>query len=876
MLRHKEQTNGSSQGAAASFRPGVPPLFFWQMCTLGVLIGVISARHCLAGCAAAAILLWLCPAPGKDSLKQACSPPAARQCYLEPASARRFVLVLCMIAGFVHMRHAEPEYPVDIPAWFKSGERVEIRGQVASVAGLPDRRLRILLENVRPAADASLPPLPGRVNFSWDQARLPGTPRPLPGQYLIVTSRIRPVSSFTNINAGEKGSDIAAYWAAKDVWFNAWAMSRPGREQPVKVDGKPDPGPKLRELLRSAFVRNLGEAAPLPSSTNEENRNEAGSSRFMTQGQAMLPALLFGDRYALNSSTLNLFTRASLVHSLALSGQHLALALLIAAGCAAFTSKLHPCLFLYLPRRKLIFTLGLPLALLYLWLGDAPPSLIRAAIMLFAGAALWLNGRVLTALDALFFAGLCFLAVHPAAVFDLSVRLSMLSVAGIVLATPLLRAVPFHSHGLRASAQMLIVSLAAQLAALPVVLHAFGRVSLCFILNLVWLPVLGVVVLPLAVLGCALLPLADGREALHVLLSGAALPGDLLLDLLKHMDSSGLLAVAQGLKPSGLSILGFACALPALACAAGNSGTFSACRKLLLCGVLLLPVGLWQRSGETLLARHEQRIELRMLDVGQGQALVLEYPAPSGIGRILLDGGGSLSPRFDTGRDIVAHALTFNRAPRLEAVMASHADMDHIRGLIAVTNSFHIGTLYHSALPGAFDKGDGPRLVQAARRRGIFESLLQRGDIIPLSDDLSLEVLHPPARGRFSDNNSSLVIRLVRNGQGLALLCGDAERSALKQILRSGLPVQAYALVVPHHGSLTGFLPEFYDAVAPEVALISCGAYNNFNFPHPGIVTALTERGIAVFNTAERGEMRLIWTKKNAAPVPRFGKTGEK
>lgn len=852
---------------------GVPPLFFWQICTLAVLTGVISARHCLAGCAAGAILLWLCPAPGRDSsVKHGCSPATGRPFHVKPALARRVVLLLCMIAGFVHMRHAEPDYPVDIPAWFNIGERVEIRGQVASVTGLPDRRLRILLEHVCPAANTSLPPLPGKVHFVWDQAHLPGTPRPIPGQYLIVTSRIRPVSSFSNINAGERGNDLAAYWAAKDVWFNAWAMSRPGRELPVTLDGDPDSGPKLREQLRSAFVRNLGEAAPLSFTTN---RDEADSSRFMTQGQAMLPALLFGDRYALNSSTLDLFTRASLVHSLALSGQHLALALLIAAGCAAFTGKLRPCLFLHLPRRKLMFALGLPLALIYLWLGDAPPSLIRAAIMLFAGAALWLKGKVFTPLDALFFAGLCFLIVHPASAFDLSARLSMLSVAGIILAAPLLRAVPFRSRGPRAASQMILASLAAQIATLPVVLHSFGRVSLCFMLNLIWLPVLGFAVLPLAALGCALLPFADGREALHVLLSGAALPGDLLLDLLKHMEASGLLAVAQCLKPSGLSMIGFACALAALACAAGSRGTLSVCRKLLICGVLLLPAGLWQRSGETLLARHEQRIELRMLDIGQGQALVLEYPAPSGIGRILLDGGGSLSPRFDTGRDIVAHALTFNRAPQLEAVMASHADMDHIRGLIAVTNSFHVGTLYHSALPGAFSKGDGPRLVDAARRRDIFESLLQRGDIIPLSEGLSLEVLHPPAQGRFSNNNGSLVIRVVRNGEGLALLCGDAERSALKQILRSGLPLQAYALVVPHHGSLSGLLPEFYDAVAPEVALISCGAYNNFNFPHPDILAALTERGVAVFTTAERGEVRLSWTKKNAAPNLRFGKTGE-
>lgn len=183
---------------------------------------------------------------------------------------------------------------------------------------------------------------PGKVNLSWDQARLPGTPRPLPGQYIVFTSRIRPVSSFTNIDAAERGNDIAAYWAAKDVWFNAWIMSRPGRASPARTEGSPDFGPGLREKVRTAFVRSLGEPTSLSFTTEERHKKRPDSARFMTQGQAMLPALLFGDRYALDSVTLDLFTRAGLVHSLALSGQHLALALLLACGCAALTGRLYP------------------------------------------------------------------------------------------------------------------------------------------------------------------------------------------------------------------------------------------------------------------------------------------------------------------------------------------------------------------------------------------------------------------------------------------------------------------------------------------------------------------------------------------------------
>lgn len=348
----------------------------------------------------------------------------------------------------------------------------------------------------------------------------------------------------------------------------------------------------------------------------------------------------------------------------------------------------------------------------------------------------------------------------------------------------------------------------------------------------------------------------------------------MLLKLLTMMDEAGLLAALQGLKPTGLSMLGFICALAALACAAGGHAASRACRGLLICALVLLPAGLWQRSAETWRAFREERITLRVLDVGQGQSLALEYPSCSGIGRMLLDGGGSLSPRFDTGRDIVAHALTSNRAPRLDAILASHADMDHIRGLISVAETFRVDTLYRSALPGAFTKGDGPRLTNTAYERGIDERRLMRGDVISLSDGLTLEVLHPPARGRFSSNNGSLVLRLVRNGEGLALFCGDAERSALKRILRSGAPLQAHVLVLPHHGSVSSLLPEFYDAVHPETALISSGSYNNFSFPHPDVLAALKERGIPVFNTAECGEIRLSWTGESRSPSLRFGRQG--
>lgn len=260
-----------------------------------------------------------------------------------------------------------------------------------------------------------------------------------------------------------------------------------------------------------------------------------------------------------------------------------------------------------------------------------------------------------------------------------------------------------------------------------------------------------------------------------------------------------------------------------------------------------------------------------MLDVGQSQALALEWPG----GRLLLDGGGSLSPRFDPGRDVVAPALTANRPPRLNMVLASHADLDHVRGLIAILETFDVAAFGRSALPFIREKdgddSDAARLEAMRLRRRVPLREFRAGDTLDLGGGLSLDIVHPPERGRFSSNNGSLVARLTLRGHGLALLCGDAQKPALRRMLQSGADLRADVLVLPHHGSATSLSPDFYDAVSPRVALISCGAYNSFGFPRPEVLAALAERGIPVLTTARHGELRATWTgagrNETAAPV---------
>jgi competence protein ComEC len=457
-------------------------------------------------------------------------------------------------------------------------------------------------------------------------------------------------------------------------------------------------------------------------------------------------------------------------------------------------------------------------------------------------------------------------------------QLSALSVAVIALVLPAaghLAAACLPGGGLlarfaRGGMTMLLLSLCIQTALSPLTVRAFGRMALWFPLNLLWLPVLGVWVMPLALAGLLLAGL-DLAGAAAVLLHLAALPAEALLALLDLLDTRDLLFAPAVLRPHWLSTAGFwlfCLALPA-ALLRGKGLRF----PLLAClGLILLAAPLirsWQESRETL-------VRLRMLDVGQSQAIVVEWNGLGGgqgdlpsSGRALVDGGGGFfSSAFDPGRDIVAPALTDNAPPRLEAVVSSHPDGDHLAGLLHILDQFRVGLFAAN--------GEEPSPALALRLRGILARrhlaprLLKAGDRLPLGPDLVLETLWPPSRqgGRsLRGNNASLVLRLVWQGQPLALICGDLEGPALRRLLLLGADLRAPVLVVPHHGSAGSLIPGFYEAVRPRLALVSCGYGNQWGFPAPRVRKALEALSVPLYSTAVSGQIRAVWKSPGENPA---------
>lgn len=719
---------------------------------------------------------------------------------------------------------------------------VDITGRLVAVRGLPDRRLRLLLDEVRAVSATGTAAAPcGRVAWTWEAPDR----RPLAGERVVFRARLRPVAGFRNVG----GPDFSLYQQRQGVTLRAW--SHGSRNNLPRFSGTARLPDQWRETLRARL------SAALDRLRASETSSSAASAA--VHGRSALPALLFGDRFALTSADLERLSHAGLSHSLALSGQHLAVAALAGVLCAALIGRLRPALFLVVPRFKLLVLASLPPAALYLWLGGAPASLIRAGLMLGVWALLYCRNRPSAGIDTLLAALLCMIAAQPPALTDPGVLLSCSAVAGIILfAAPLTRtdfdrppARGFARRIGRTLLTLLLCSLAVQVATLPLVLHFFGRVSPWFCLNLIWLPVLGLWVLPTAFVGLGCLA-AGMYGAADLLLWVAAEPCEFLLRSLRSLETAGLLDSLWALRPHWTAFPGYAALSAAAALCIGRRGVIPPARRLAVAGAVLLLIGPLLRVVDGM----DKTIRLRVLDVGQAQAVLLEWP---GGGRALVDGGGFASPRFDSGRDVILPVLTANRPPRLNLVALSHPDTDHLRGLLHLAR--HVRTdravLAAGIAPEAL-RGDAAVWLHQLRRRGVPVRELHAGDCLSLRRDLALEVVAPEP-GRALRRNEGLVLRLIGRGRGLALLPGDLEAPSLRRLLRSGRDMRADVLIAPHHGSAGSLTPGFYEAVQPQEVLVSCGADNRYGFPAPEVRQALARLGIPLRSTAEQGELRVIW-----------------
>lgn len=241
----------------------------------------------------------------------------------------------------------------------------------------------------------------------------------------------------------------------------------------------------------------------------------------------------------------------------------------------------------------------------------------------------------------------------------------------------------------------------------------------------------------------------------------------------------------------------------------------------------------------------DNRLQVTFLDVGQGEATLVEAP---GGARLLVDGG----PSGEVIQEALGRHLPFYDR-RIDLIVLTHPSADHMSGLVTVLQNYDVGAVLTS--PAEEDTGAFRAWQQAVTESGVPALTAHRGQQVQLGDDAIIEVLNPPLGTLPSDpNEGSLVLRLTA-GEVSFLLTADATTDTERTLIRSNADVGAQVLKVGHHGSRTSTSQPFLDAVDPAIDIISVGADNGYGHPTSQVLDRLA--GDLVLRTDLHGDITI-------------------
>ncbi|MDL1959775.1 MAG: DNA internalization-related competence protein ComEC/Rec2 [Deltaproteobacteria bacterium] len=633
-----------------------------------------------------------------------------------------------------------------------------------------------------------------------------------PGDWIRFAASLRPVRNFKTPGA----FDQETWWAIRGVKVKGF-VNHPLRFSQVGHSRGSSDMSLLRYWLESgrrAIMLGIDRCLDGPA-----------------RGIAM--ALLLGERAWLSKDLKEAFARAGIGHLLAVSGIHMALAALLIGGLARALLLRSEWITLRFPVKKLAISLALIGAVTYAGLAGFSPSAVRAMVMILAFGVAFLIDRPQTSLNSLALAAWALLIFNPMYLFGISFQLSFTAVFFLIMFSSYLRSVPKEKkrngqkHFWIYIRGFILVTLIATLATAPFVAWHFQRVCLVGLLtNLLVVPVTSFVILPGLLLGVILLPLFP--ELTSGLWQGVGWLLDYLVDFI-HFVSGWNLSAVWVLRPSILQVSLFYLVLGSLALM--RHWKISRALAILFFALLLSASAYreWNLS-------HQDSLRLHVIDIGQGTSQVVELPK----GKLMvMDGGGLRSPYFDIGERVVAPFIRHLGYRKIDIIVLSHPEQDHMGGLAALVRQFPVGELWTN---DDISKGlSWRRLIEACAQRGVRHRVWQEGRTDHIGD-VMLEIWPSTgcegARGR---NGRSLVLELDY-GKHSILLTGDIGRAREQCLLKEGIgPVDV--LVVPHHGSKTSSSSEFVGQIHPEIAIVPVGWRNSLGLPDPQVLERYKKAG---------------------------------
>ncbi len=529
--------------------------------------------------------------------------------------------------------------------------------------------------------------------------------------------------------------------------------------------------------------------------------------------QPILKAILLGDKSGLENATKTEFSRAGLSHVMAVSGMHVGFILMpiwliIPLFWASKTGR----------PLGLLIIIGILLG--YAGLTGFSSSVSRASITaaLLAFGKLFQQNR--DSVNTTGVAALVIVVYNPGSMFQIGFQLSFCAVMVILVLAPVLadvlpKDIRFSWKG--TLIQFIGISTMVQFGLFPILATTFGEFSIAGPLaNMLGVPLTQLLFLwsMFALPVSFLLPVFDTWIMLPAewiakgLLKVAAFVGNQDWAWVKVYTLPNIL---PGIWVMLIGLLG--------------SIRISELRWKWL--GLVLGMILISGISEAINFKRHQELEVRVLDVGQGDATIVRCPS----GQVILVDTGVWSPGYDSGKSVILPELKALGVSKIDAVILSHPHGDHVGGMLSLLENIEVGRIYQSD----FEYGSGlfRGYMIAAERVGVQVVSVERGDVVRECAEAPFLVLHPGDGDYGDDPNAwSVVLKLIF-GQTSFLFTGDAEQVAENEMVsRFGVGLKSDWLKAGHHGSKTSSGEEFLNRVGAEHVVVSLAYKNRYNHPH--------------------------------------------
>lgn len=543
---------------------------------------------------------------------------------------------------------------------------------------------------------------------------------------------------------------------------------------------------------------------------------------------AIVTAIVIGDRAGLDENVQQSLQQAGTYHVIAISGGNIAIlaGLMLAffrwAGALGRTASL----------------VSMAVLIAYGGLVGGGASVDRATLM----AVLYFGARAADQrsppLNTLALAAALLVAVQPFSVADPAFVLTFGATLAILLVAPAVPAVV--PRRLMPAISLLVASAAAEAVLFPAGAIFFSRVTFAGLaLNFLAIPLMAVA----QIAGMAIVPLA----LISSTLARAA-------GLVAHIGAAGLVRSAELVRYT--PVLAFRVAPPSWWVVAIYYASIAAWwrwrRGSAVAIAGLAAVWMLAEPWAWLASRGDGRLHVSFLDVGQGDAAFLRLPHGS---TLLVDAGGLAgASTFDIGDRVVAPVLRNAGVRRLDYLVLTHGDPDHIGGAGAIVEEFRPRQIWEGVPVPRFEPLNVLRA--AAADRGLLWTTVIAGRHVQV-DGVEIAVLHPPPPDweRQKVRNDDSIVLDLRWRDVSFVLTGDIGKAVERELISKITPAHVRVVKVPHHGSLTSSTPEFLHALRPGIAVFSAGRANHFGHPAAEILDRYRRVEAQIMRTDLDGEI---------------------